>query len=53
MTEKEIRLINNTISAIACYKNGEWSRIDLIHCLKNFLELPEEVVEHVDTVIVR
>ena len=53
MTEEQIRLINNTISAIVCYKNGEWSRIELMNHLKNFLELPEDVVEHVNTIIDR
>jgi len=53
MTEEQIKLMNNTISAIVCYKNGEWKRVDLIHHLVNFLELPEDVVEHVNTIIDR
>ena len=53
MTEEQIKLMNDTISAIMCYKNGERSRIDLINHLKNFLELPEDVVEHVNTIIDR
>jgi len=51
MTEEQIRLINNTISAIVCYRNGEWSRIDLMNHLKCFLGLPDDVVEHVNTII--
>lgn len=53
MTEEQIKLMNDTISAIVCYKNGEWSRIDLMNHLKNFLELPDDVVEHVNTIIDR
>lgn len=53
MTKEQIRLLNNTISAIVCYKNGEWSRYHLMDHLKNFLELPEDVIEHVDTIIDR
>lgn len=53
MTEEQIKLMNDTISAIMCYKNGEWSRTDLMSFLKNFLELPENVIEHVNTIIDR
>jgi hypothetical protein len=53
MTKEQIKLMNDTISALVCYKNGEWSRIGLMNYLKNFLELPEDVVEHVNTIIDR
>ena len=53
MTKEQIRLMNNAISAIVCYRNGDWTRPQLLKHLKNFLELPEDVVEHVNTIIDR
>ena len=53
MTEEQIKLMNDTISGILCYKRGEWTRDGLIRFLRYIQELPEEVVEHVNTIIDR
>ena len=53
MTEEQIKLMNDTISGILCYKRGEWSRNGLIRFLEYSLKLPKDVVEHVNTIIDR
>ena len=53
MNKNTIKLINDTISSIMCYINGDVSYIQLVSWLQEGLHLPSEVVDHVITVINR
>jgi hypothetical protein len=50
---EQIKLLNDLASSLTCYFTGEWNQGQLMHHLKYTLELPEEVLEHIDTIIIR
>ena len=53
MDYNEIKKMNDLASSLCCYFTGEWNQMQLMHNLKDNLELPSEVLEHVELIILR
>lgn len=51
MDKNTIKLFNDVISAITCYNNGDECRERFIIYMEKELHLPNEVIEHVKTIL--
>jgi hypothetical protein len=52
MTEEQIKTINDTVSAIVMYERDELGTYQFMRCLRETIGLPEECINHIETLII-